>query len=73
MIKDFLTTKELAERWGLSTKALEAWRSTNKGPKFSRFGDSLRTPIRYAIKDVLAYEDACVVKNRAPESEAPNE
>jgi hypothetical protein len=53
----FLTTEQLAKRWGISSRSLERWRTvSNEGPRFVRMGDGRRALIRYREEDVLAWE-----------------
>jgi predicted DNA-binding transcriptional regulator AlpA len=54
--KKHLTTKQLAERWGLHPMTLYLWRKDNKGPKYIKLGLSKRSPVLYPIKNVEAYE-----------------
>jgi hypothetical protein len=58
-----LTEKELAERWKLTTRTLQGWRSKQIGPRFVRLGER---SIFYRLDDVLAYERANVVGNPVP-------
>ena len=59
MEEKFLSTKELAKRWGISTHTIEAWRTTRydkpRGPGFIRVG--LRK-VLYPLGIVEAYEAA---------------
>jgi hypothetical protein len=48
----YLTQEELAERWRMSPRSLERWRSDGFGPKWIR----LRGRVLYRIEDVLAFE-----------------
>ena len=48
----FLTAAELAERWGMSEKTLESWRSAGKGPEFVKIVGA----VRYRLTDVEKYE-----------------
>ena len=50
-----LTETELAQRWDVTTRTLQSWRKTQKGPPFIRIGER---SIFYREGDVLAYEDA---------------
>ena len=52
-----LTETELAQRWDVTTRTLQNWRKTQKGPPFIRIGER---SIFYREEDVLAYEDASV-------------
>lgn len=47
-----LTESQLAMRWSISRKTLQAWRLRGGGPRFLRIG----TAIRYMLSDVTAYE-----------------
>lgn len=49
-----LTETQLAERWAISRKTLQAWRLRGDGPRFVRIG----TAIRYMLSDITAYEAA---------------
>jgi hypothetical protein len=52
--KRWLTTKELANRWGLATNTLEQWRGRGKGPKWIKFGKN--GAVRYGSDDADEYE-----------------
>jgi len=55
--KLFITTAELAARWGVSISTIKRMRWEGRGPKFVRLaGDGQRSPVRYALDDVEAYE-----------------
>jgi Helix-turn-helix domain len=49
-----LTQADLAQRWRLSERTLEKWRSTKRGPPFVKVGSR----VIYRIEDVEAYEAA---------------
>ena len=49
-----LTPRELAARWGISTKTLANQRCAGGGPPFLK----LQGPVRYRLADVEAYEAA---------------
>lgn len=51
-----LTRRASGERWRVSPRALERWRTAGGGP------DRLRLGVRivYRFDDVLAYEQACL-------------
>jgi len=57
------TETELSERWDVTTRTLQGWRKTGKGPAFIRIGER---SIFYREEDVLAYEDACLVGKQDP-------
>jgi hypothetical protein len=48
----FLSTKELARRWKLSTRTLERWRGLCLGPDFMKIGGR----IRYTAETIQQYE-----------------
>jgi predicted DNA-binding transcriptional regulator AlpA len=47
-----LTENELAERWGVSPKTLQRWRSERRGPSYLK----LSKRVTYPIEDILAFE-----------------
>jgi hypothetical protein len=59
-----LNEKQLAERWGVSIRTLQATRVKGGGVPFVRIGRS----VRYRLEDVLAYEQA---RLRTNTSETP--
>ena len=52
MTKNSINQAELAERWGVSQRTLERWRSLGWGPRFHKMGGR----VVYMMKDVEAYE-----------------
>lgn len=58
--QELLTSQELARRWNVSLKKLEAdrWRGTSPIP-FLRIG----TAVRYRLSDVLAFEETSLVRS----------
>ncbi len=55
-----LTTVEAAKWLGLSPRTLEKWRVTGQGPRYRKFGRS----VRYAISDLETFLiDVAVAKN----------
>lgn len=50
----FLTRAELARRWGMSVRTLEAWGRDEIGPQFRKFGNRAM----YRLAEVIAYEKA---------------
>lgn len=55
---------ELALRWNVSTKTLQRWRSEKRGPPFFK----LSKAVRYAVEDILAYEQQ---QHRGMREDAP--
>jgi hypothetical protein len=49
-----LNEKQLARRWGVSVRTLQAARVKGSGVQFIRIGRA----VRYRLEDVLAYEEA---------------
>ena len=56
MKKVAINETELAERWGLSPKTLQRWRSEGLGPKFLK----LCGRVIYRQVDIEAYEESCL-------------
>lgn len=54
----YLTPKQLADRWSITTGTLANWRSQGRGPAFGRIGSR----VRYRVEDVTAFEAAGQVK-----------
>ena len=53
--KIFLNQNELAERWGMSPRTLENWRSHGKGP--SKLGGQ----VRYKFEEIIKLEETSQV------------
>ncbi len=47
-----LDEKQLAERWSISVKTLQAWRLKGGGPRFIKLGRA----IRYRLEDIENFE-----------------
>jgi hypothetical protein len=60
-----LNEKQLAERWAVSVRTLQAARVKGGGVPFVRIGSRA---VRYRLEDVLAYEEA---RLRTNTSETP--
>lgn len=52
--KNSIKQTKLAERWGVSERTIERWRSIGCGPKFHKMGGR----VVYMMEDVEAYEAA---------------
>jgi len=50
----FLSTSDLARRWGRSIRTLEGWRLRGQGPPFVR----LNRLVVYRLSDIVAFETA---------------
>ena len=62
MTEPFLTTDQLAARWGLKPAAIKNQRARGIGPDYvtaSRIGTPAGVPrVRYPLSQVLAFEEA---------------
>lgn len=56
MQSPYLTTNELADRWGISSMTLRKWRWQGSGPAYIKLGESRNAEVRYHIDDVERYE-----------------
>lgn len=54
----FLTTKQLAERWGMNPGSIERLRKQGTGPKFVKLTKGERGAVRYRLCDVIEHERA---------------
>ena len=61
METQYLTTDQLAERYGLSISTIKSWRARQYGPEFYQLPQSRlargNTRIRYQLHKVLAWEE----------------
>lgn len=53
--KAYLSTRELAERWGMTTGAIRQMRNRGSGPRYFKPGGK-NGKVRYAMDDVVAHE-----------------
>jgi len=57
----YLTTEQLAERWGLKPSSIKSQRLRGQGPSYytvPRLGCPLgQSRVRYSLPDVLAFEE----------------
>ncbi|HAS89510.1 MAG TPA: DNA-binding protein [Desulfovibrio sp.] len=56
-MQGLLSTKEAAEKLGLSPGTLEVWRCLGKGPRYIKIGRR----VGYDLKDLDAYVESCKV------------
>jgi hypothetical protein len=54
--KELITSKQLAERWGMSPGTLENWRGKRKGPNFIKLGKGRNAQVLYRLRDVEEFE-----------------
>ena len=54
--ESFLSEIDVAQRLGLSVKALQGWRARRVGPPFLKLGAGQRARVRYRLADLLAWE-----------------
>lgn len=52
MQEEFLSTKDVAARWKISTQSLNRWRLLLCGPPYVQLGKA----VRYKISDILEFE-----------------
>lgn len=52
---EYLTTAELAARYGVTLAAVYNWNYTGTGPAYFRIGGDAG-PVRYRLADVLSWE-----------------
>lgn len=52
----FLTTEELADRWGLHPGTIRNWRHEGRGPEWRKINKNPLGPVIYDMKTVLDYE-----------------
>ena len=62
VLQQVLTTIDVARWLGVSADVLRAWRLNGRGPKFHRFGHS----VRYLPQDVADFIERCAVQPTAP-------
>jgi hypothetical protein len=54
MEEDYLSSIQLAKRWGLGQSTIRHWRVSGKGPIFNKFGGC----VKYHIKEIERFERA---------------
>ncbi len=54
MADDLLTQKQVAQRWALSERTLERWRTIGEGPVYIKLGYA----VRYRLTDIESFEQA---------------
>jgi len=59
--KQFLTTKELADRWRKSKRTLENQRGKKQGPDYLKVDGK----VLYDIETIIAYENQSKISNNA--------
>lgn len=67
-ISQYLDTREAAGFLGMSPCTLEAWRHRGSGPRFRKFGKS----VRYALADLQAFAAAGLRENTSQVTPAAN-
>ena len=65
----YLSTPQVADRYGLSPRTVEEWRTTGFGPRYTKFG--LRGAVRYTLADLEAWE-ASLPKRRSTSEDGGN-
>jgi predicted DNA-binding transcriptional regulator AlpA len=59
-LRRFLNQAELAERWRLSERTIEKWRSTGRGPQHLKLGRR----VVYRLEDIERFEIENIRKSR---------
>ncbi|BCP14856.1 helix-turn-helix transcriptional regulator [Mycobacterium paraintracellulare] len=54
MAAEWVSRRQLADRWDLPVGTLNQWGSQGKGPRYARFGKH----VRYRLVDIEAFENA---------------
>lgn len=62
MSAKFISTKALAERWGLDHRTLINWRSLKDGPRYLKLGRGKNCRVVYRLSEIEAYEKLKTVK-----------
>lgn len=62
MEEAMLTSKEVAERLGITLNTLQKWRNRGVGPKYYKYGGANSAMVRYKESDVAAFMDARSIK-----------
>ena len=57
-VEPFLNQKELSQRWSMSPRTLENWRTHNKVLNFSKIGGQ----VLYKFSDIIEYEKNSIVE-----------
>lgn len=66
---EWLSRKELADRWGLPVATLAQWGSQNRGPRYAIFGRHCR----YRLADITEWEDAQFSDDQTQPAAEPDE
>ena len=68
--QQFLTSDQLAERYGLSPATIVDWRRKDRGPEYYTLPkyaiSSGSAKVRYELKEVLAWEQANKITPKKP-------
>ena len=56
--RQLLTEKMLADRWVCSVARLQRWRTVGEGPQYLKIVGK----VLYRLKDIEAYEEACLIR-----------
>ena len=61
-VQTYLTTQDLAIRYGVTYGTIKRWRREGRGPVYQKLDKALLDPrlprVRYFLADVLAFEQA---------------
>ena len=65
MNRNYLTSAQLADRLGVSTRTLARMRAEGRGPAYIKMAPSGQGHIRYSLAAVEAWEDSLRLTNTA--------
>lgn len=57
-----ITTRELADRWGVTVGALVNRRAAGRSPRYIKFGRGRGSRIRYRLSDIEEFERRMTVR-----------
>lgn len=53
---EFLTTDQVAQRWGVTRACVASWRANKIGPPFIKLMPGARGAVRYRLSDIEEWE-----------------
>lgn len=65
----FLSERQLANRWGLSPKTLQRWRSLGRGPVFAKFSKKVSYPLE-GQDGILEWEQRILYRSTSERANA---
>lgn len=58
----FISTKALAERWGIDHRTLINWRALKQGPRYLKLGRGKNCRVVYSLVEIESYEKQKTVR-----------